>query len=155
MPLPSLDSGRNPFELWVLGFGLVVGAPLLFGAPTPGSTTEALGETLVRVWAWMLVLGCLTALVGVWWTWSGWLGRWMPRWRPTTVSGVLVEGFGLVPVATGMVIFAVGVVDVGGAPIAAALVGSWGLACVVRLYQIRRWVRAVKATVRAAQDTDG
>lgn len=149
---PPLDSGRNPFELWVLGFGLVVGTPLLFGAPTPGSTTEALGTVLVRVWAWLLVGGCLIALVGVWWTWWGWLGRWISRWRPTTLAGVLIEGVGLVPVATGMVIFAVGVIDFGGAALAAGLVGSWGLACLWRVRQIRRWV---KANVRAAQGTDG
>lgn len=149
---PTLDSGRNPFELWVLGFGLVIGAPLLFGAPAPGSTTEALGTVLVRVWAWLLVLGCVTAGIGALWTWLAWIPG--AYWRPTTMSGLLIEEVGLVAVGAGTIVYAAGVIDSGGsrAAIAAALLTGWATACFWRVYLIRRWTRA---TVRSVQETDG
>jgi hypothetical protein len=73
-PLPArpLDSGRHPFEQFVLFLGVFVGWPLLLGGPTPGSTSELLGPFWARVWAWMLVGGCLVALDGAWWTWWRW-----------------------------------------------------------------------------------
>lgn len=150
-PPPPLDSARHPFELFVLFLGLVVGAPLLFGAPTPGSTTEALGPVLVRIWAWLLVGGCLLALTGAWWTWWAWLGRWMPHWRPSVLSGLLIEQVGLIATGVGTLVYTVGVFDAGGrrAAITAALLGGWGLACFWRARQIRRWVRA---TERAQND---
>lgn len=141
----TLDSGRNPFELFVLGFSLLVGLPLLWGAPTPGSTTELLGPSLARVWGVILVFGCLTALVGVWWTWCAWAGRFWPRWRPRAGTGLLVEQVGLVAVGVGDVIYAIAVSGIAQNRrplIAAAIVGGFGLACFARAWLIQRWVRA-------------
>lgn len=145
-PPPPLDSGRNPFELFVLGFSLIVGMPLLWGAPTPGSTTALLGEDLARVWASILVGGCLVALVGVWWTWWAWLGRWLDSFVPRAGTGLLTEQVGLVAVGVGDLIYAVAVItaDAGGrSGIGAAIVGGFGLACWLRAGLIHRWVRAV------------
>lgn len=147
---PPLDSGRHPFELFVLFLGMVSGAPLLFGAPAPGTTTELLGTGLARVWGWILVGGCLVALIGVWWTWWAWLGRLWRRVHPAERDGLLIEQVGLVAVAVGTLIYAIGVVladipeddDPLARVIPAALVGSLGLACAWRVWQIQRWVRA-------------
>lgn len=137
-----MDSARhNEFELWVLFFGLVVGAPLLVGAPTPGSTTEALGPVLVRIWAWLLVGGCLLGFAGAYWTWWAWLGRWLPRWKPSPLSGLMIEAVGLVAVGFGILVFTVGVVDVGGAAIVIALLSGWAIACFRRTYKIRKYVK--------------
>lgn len=144
-PPPPLDSGRNPFELFVLGFSLIVGFPLLWGgAPAPGSTTALLGPDLALVWAAILVIGCLIALVGVWWTWWAWLGRWMESFVPRAGTGLLTEQVGLVAVGVGDVIYAVAVLNASPSrAIGAAIVGGFGLACWCRAWQIHRWVRAV------------
>lgn len=145
---PLLDSGRNPFELFVLGFSLIVGAPLLWGAPVPGTTAALLGPMLVHVWATILVIGCSVTLLGVWWTWWAWLRRWWPRWRPRAATGLLIEQCGLVAVGVGDVIYAVGVFTI--APdrgrIGAAIVLGFGLACWWRAWHIRRWVKAIVET---------
>lgn len=146
---PTLDSGRHPFELFVLFLGLVVGSPLLWGAPTPGSTTELLGPVWARAWAWILVTGCLVALMGVWWTWWSWLSRWLFRLDLRTSTGLLIEQVGLVAVGVGTLIYAVGVVTADGETgrfIPAGLVAGLGLACWWRAGQIQRWVHA---TIRA------
>ena len=140
---PPLDSGRNPFELFVLGFSLVVGAPLLWGAPRPGSTTELLGPRLASVWGLILVFGCTVALAGVWWTWWAWLGRWVASFKPRVGTGLLIEQVGLVAAGVGDVIYAIAVAGAGprGA-LAAAIVGGFGCACWWRAWLIQRWVRA-------------
>ncbi|TFV90379.1 hypothetical protein [Blastococcus sp. CT_GayMR16] len=142
-----LDSARdNPFELFVLYLGLLVGAPLLFGAPTPGSTAELLGVFWGRVWAWLLVGGCLIALTGAWWTWWCWCGRWWPRIKPVASTGLLIEQLGLIAVGFGTVIYAIGVIAAGGDSgryVPAGLVASLGLASLWRARRIRRWAKAV------------
>lgn len=144
VPIRPLDSARHPFEVFVLFLGLVTGLPLLWGAPVPGSTTELLGPALAHVWAWILVLGCLCALTGAWWTWWAWLGRWWARIRPTPVAGLLIEQVGLVAVGVGTGIYAIGVIVAAGDEhvIPAGIVGAFGLACWWRVAQIQRWVGA-------------
>jgi hypothetical protein len=148
---PQLDSARHPFEQFVLFLGLIVGWPLLFGAPTPGSTSELLGPLLVRIWAWMLVGGCAIALMGSWWTWWSWLGRWGSRWRPRATSALLIEQVGLLAMGGGSVVYAYGIAAaVGwGEParlVGAALVAGMGLAALWRARQIRQWVRFTLST---------
>lgn len=153
---PLNSARRSPFQLFVLIMGVVVGWPLLFGGPTPGSTTELLGPFWARVWGWILVCGCFVALVGVWWTWWGWLGRWLPRWRPSPSTGLLIEQGGLVAAGAGTLIYVVAVVAAGNATpsrawIATGLVLGMGLACFWRVGQIQRHIRA---TIRQLQEAN-
>jgi hypothetical protein len=153
-----LDSGRHPFELWSLFVGLVVGTPLLWGAPPPGSTAELLGPVWAPVWGYLLVLGCGLALVGVWWSWWAWLGRYWSRVKPQHTTGLLTEQVGLVSVGVATLIFTVGVLAApateatrGGAygrVVAAGLIASLGLASLWRAWQIRRWIQE---TIRRVQ----
>jgi hypothetical protein len=142
---PLLDNGRNPFELFVLAFSLVVCTPLLGGAPPPGSTTALLGHALVLWWAGILVFGCAVALVGIWWTWWRWLRRWLHRWHPRATTGLLIEMVGLVAVGVGDVIYAIAAINVGYGRglVAGGIVLGFGLACWWRAWLIRRWVRAI------------
>lgn len=152
MPESHLGNARdNPFEMFVLILGVVVGWPLLLGAPAPGSTTELLGPFWSRVWAWLLVGGCLIALTGAWWTWWTWLTRRLPRLHLLPSTALLIEQVGLVAVGGGTLIYAVGVISAGGDTgrfIPAGLVAGLGLAALTRARQIQRWV---KATLHAAQ----
>jgi hypothetical protein len=142
--LRPLDSARHPFEIFVLWLGLVVSAPLLWGVPAPGSTTNLLGPALAHVWAWMLAAGCLTALTGAFWTWWGWLGRFFTSVRPTDAGALLIERVGLVAVGCATLIYTVGVLfaEQGsrGRFVAAGLVFALGLASFWRAAQIQRWV---------------
>lgn len=155
MAPPGLDSARHPFEQFVLFLGLIVGWPLLFGAPTPGSTSALLGPVLARVWAWLLVGGCVIALAGSWWTWLGGFGRWWPRWSPRATSAVLIEQVGLVAMGGGSVVYAYGIAAAVGFEeparlVGAGLVAGLGFAALWRARQIRRWIRFTLAQV-----TDG
>jgi hypothetical protein len=129
--LPRLDSGKHPFELFILVLGLISGGPLLFGKIRPGSTEELLNPVMLQIWAWMLVTGCAVALVGALW-----------RWQVTT--GLLLEQLGLVAVGAGVVIYTASLLYAGtGRFLSAAIIGGFGLACLWRVWQIQRWVRAV------------
>lgn len=140
-----LDSGRNPFELFLLGLGLLSGLPLLLGAPAPKSTAELLSPLLVHAWAAILVGGTITALLGVWWTALGFLRRWRPRFRFQATTGLLIEQLGLVSVGVGTLIYGVGIIATGvtGRGYATGIVFAYGLACFWRAVQIQRWVRAM------------
>lgn len=159
--MPGLDSSRNPFEIFLLTFGLVVAVPLLFGAPTPGSTTELVGRTAVHIWAWMLGGGCFVALTGAWWTWWRWLARWWPRFYPDIGTALLIEQVGLVATGAGCGIYVVGLVDAidgevtsgraTSAVISAGIVAGFGVACWWRAVLIQLWV---SATLRRKHDRD-
>lgn len=143
---PPLDSPRNPFEVFLLLFGLVVGAPLLFGAPTPGSTTTLLGPGYVRVWAWMLVLGCAVTLIGAFWTALAHLVA--PSFAPTPGAALLIEQVGLVAVGASSVIYVLGAAAYQGPNrpvVPAGIVAGLAVACLVRAWLIQRWVKATIA----------
>lgn len=159
-----LDSGRHPFEVFVLLAGVLISAPVLIGAPAPGSTSELLGPLLARLWSWIFFLGCLTALTGVWWTWWGWVAAWrqhpswpLHRWPrlarrwpvhgPRGDTGLLIEQVGLLAVAVGALIYAFGVLRYGGVgkTFPAALIGGIAAASLWRRRQIKGWVKATLA----------
>jgi hypothetical protein len=164
--MPGLDSPRNPFEIFLLTFGLVVAAPLLCGAPAPGSTTELVGRTAVHVWAWMLGGGCFVALTGAWWTWWRWAARWVarfwPRFWPDIATALLIEQVGLVATGAGCGIYVIGLLRAvhgeaavdphraTSAVISAGIVAGFAVACWWRAVLIQLWVNA---TLRRKQDT--
>lgn len=129
----TLDSSRNPFELFVLVLGIISGAPLILGHIVPGSTAALLNPVLLVVWAVILIVGSTVALTGAFWP-----GR--PH------IGLLYEQFGLVITGVGVLIYTAGLLLTVQAPgrwLAAGLAGAYGLACFCRAWQIQRWVKVV------------
>lgn len=137
---PILDSGRHPFELFVLVLGQVAGLPLLLSDPAPGSTTALLGPVLARVWGGMFAGGCLIALIGVLWAP---IRRRMGR-RVHAGTGLLCEQVGLVALGTGTLIYAIGLMvmpgPVSNRALPMALVGALGLAAFTRSWQIGSYI---------------
>jgi hypothetical protein len=132
----------------MLALGFVSGVPLLWGAPPPRTAQQLLSPALVHLWGYTLVLGCLVALLGVTWTWWGWLGRWFSRFCPTDATGLLIEQLGVLAVGVGAVIYGVGIVVAAapGSGLPAGIVLGFGAACFWRWGQIQRLVR-VAATI--------
>lgn len=152
LPPPITPARENDFEIFVLVLGVLAGYPLLFGAPVPGSTTELLGPVRARVWAWLLVGGCAIALTGAYWTWWGWISRWIRRWQPRTLMGLMIEQVGLVAMGGSSIVYAYGVASVANFEdlsryIAGALVLGMGLAGLRRARRIRRWIRGLEQAV--------
>lgn len=144
MNTPTLDSGRHPFELFVLVFGLVSGLPQLWGAPSPGTTTALLGHAYVKAWAIMFAGGCAVALVGVVIASPTWRDHVQVRARPTT--GLLVESVGLVALCASTLVYVVGLVEATALPgrlVTASLFVSLAVASAWRVWQIHSFVRAV------------
>lgn len=144
----SLESGRHPFELFVLILGVVAGLPLMIEGPTPGSTQALLGNGLIRVWGAMFGGGCLIALIGV--LWAPIVRRVRGGGRAT--SGLLIEQVGLVAVGFGTIIYAIGLaVAPNGTPsryVPLGLVLALGIASFWRAVQIQRWVHALISVTR-------
>lgn len=59
---------RHPFELFFVGFTLLVSASgLAHRQARPGSVQEAVGHTGSLIWYFALVLGALATLLGIFW----------------------------------------------------------------------------------------
>lgn len=139
-PVPTLDSGRNPFEVFMLVVSIASGIPLVLGHIVPGSTAALLNPALLVVWAVILIVGSTITLAGAFW----------PGRRGDI--GLLVEQFGLVVVGVGVIVYTAGLLLAAtgsGRWVAAGVAGAYGLACWYRAWQIQKWVRAV---VRLSED---
>lgn len=55
----------RPYELYLAGICMLVGAPLLGGAPNPDSIDALLPMFLVRVWGFELITGAVLVTVGL------------------------------------------------------------------------------------------
>lgn len=127
----------------MLALGFASGLPLLWGAPPPRTAQQLLSPVLVHLWGYTLVLGCLLALLGVCWTWWGWLGKLWPRFQPADGTGLLIEQLGVLAVGVGTVIYGAGILvaDQPGSYLAAGIILGFGAACFWRFGQIQRLVK--------------
>lgn len=139
MPYRSdpMQAGRHPFELFTLLLALLTGLPTVLGAiPRPGTIEDALPNLVPLVWSWVLFLGALCALVGIYW------------WDRAT--GLILEQLGLAFVGLASIVYAgclvwetTDAVDLRqDALIAAAIVFGFGASCVRRYFQIQQTLDA-------------
>jgi hypothetical protein len=122
-------AGRHPFEIFTLILGLVSGLPRLLGVtPAPNSITSLLPPVLVLAWSAVLVIGCATALTGVWWR--------------NRAIGLILEQLGLAFVGVACIVYSgVALISLGpNASIPISIVGAFGVSCLVRWRQIQRTI---------------
>lgn len=134
--------GRHPFERYLLLLAIVGTVPLLVGEPTSGSIEASLPLWVVLSWGVLLVLGCSTALVGVYW----------PLREPITpasfVQSLFLERLGLAMVYPTALVYAAIIVLATGwqGVLVASLVAGFGWAA------RRRMKDAAKTFQRAIAD---
>ena len=120
-------SQRNPFEIFLLLIGLVLGVLSLRGVSVSASV-DAQGGAVTLLWSLTVGVGSFVGLVGVL----------MPlRYLGTSLQ---LERFGMMLMAAGCLVYAWIVLRTEGGPAAwpAGTNTAFGLACVVRVVQITR-----------------
>lgn len=108
---------RNPFQVYLLCLGCLSAFTILWPGPaSTGAIAQALSETFENIWAGMLLLGCGSTLVGMFWQGDARTGLVIKRaglnilCYPVLVYAVIVwtvAGWGATTVAMTMVGFAV------------------------------------------------
>ena len=121
-----LEASRHPFETYLLVLAAVSGLPLLFGKPNSASIAATLPHVLVIGWGFMLVLGSLCALVGLY-------------WRGRSATGLVLERAGLIGVGGASLVYAASVLI--SAPgftgaFAASITAGFGIACAAQARRI-------------------
>lgn len=126
-----LVAQRNPFEVFLLAFGVFVGLATLLGRETSRAIDQSLDPITITGWAGTLTVGCLVGLIGTW----------MPiRWIEL---GLHLERFGVTLTAAGTAVYSYLVWQTqGGEGLYAAGVNlAFSLACIARVRQITRRFR--------------
>lgn len=131
-----LDTGRYPFEMFILALCLLSGIPLLLGNPKPMSIDTLVPGWAATLWGVGLSGGAGLALVGI-------------AWRER-ITGIILEQIGLV--ATGLaslfyvlcIVLVVGKAGVSGA----AVIGGFGVACLWQWWQLERLLARIKQIAR-------
>ena len=119
-------SGRHPFELFTLFLTVITSLPTVLGITAPPlSINAAMPAALVVGWSWVIFLGALLALAGIYW-----------RYRPT---GLLMEQVGMATTGAAALVYAGCILLVAsGGPLPAGIVGGFGIACFWRWYQLQK-----------------
>lgn len=133
---------EDQFKVFFMLLCLVAGIPLVLGAPAPKSV-EALPELVVRLWGITLALGGLTSLVGI--------SMRHARRSRLFIEGLLVEGAGLVALASAAAVFATVIIVVNAtwsAAFGTATYFMFTVACGFRFRTIRRIVRKMQEAIK-------
>lgn len=126
-----LVSQRNPFEVYLLLVGAVLGAArLVFGFKT-SSVIDGLDPMVLTLWSWLITTGCFVGLIGLSLP-KKWIevGLQLERYAMTMVGGGLL-------VYSGVVYGQVGTAGLWNA----STNGAFALACLTRSWQISRRFR--------------
>lgn len=136
---PAVRYPPDPRALFVLLLCVIVGVPLVFANATPGTVASQLPAPAVVAWGVMLSGGSLLTLVGA---------------IRQTVNGVIAEQVGSVALGFACLIY-------GGAIWAAVqwagsvpmfIVIAFGLASLVRYFQLRAYLHAVEHLAQDLRD---
>ena len=131
---PATRYPADPRAVFVLGFAIAVGIPLVVARIAPGSIADVMPLWGVVAWAWGLVIGSCVTLIG------------MTR---QTTTGIIIEQIGSVIVGVVTIIYgACTVLVVGpGAGVAAGIIVGFGLSCFYRWFQLDALLRASQIVV--------
>lgn len=138
------QAGRHPFELFTLYLALLTALPTVLGVvPQPGTMRAVLPGFVVAIWAWILLVGSIVTLAGIYWKDRG--------------TGLITEQLGLALVGASTLLYAGVLLAVAGEPavITGAILGGFGASCLLRYYQIQQTVDRVHSTVKAIHGPDG
>lgn len=109
------------------------GFAVLVGAARPTSIEQAVPLALRVVWAGLLLVGGVAVLIGLYWPGS-------------PLTGVEIKRPGLVAVGGAALAYGVALVPFGAAGMVVAIANmSFAIACAVRVRQVTRRVRTVRA----------
>lgn len=127
-----LISQRNPFEVYLLIFGVIIGIAILQDIKVSATLQgNDVGGDASYMWALFVLLGSATALIGI---------TIPPRNEILLVRGLQIERFGLTLLSGACVVFSVLVAFYGGADgrLVAGQNLAFTLACLTRIWQITR-----------------
>jgi len=133
-------AGRHPFEIFTLYLAFLTGLPTVVDlAPRPGSIDAELPLAVAIGWSFVLTLGALVALIGIYWK-----GR---------VTGLIMEqlGIGFVGVAAAIYVVCVLYAAKGDAAFAAGVIGGFALSCGWRYRQIQKTLNIARMEQQANQ----
>lgn len=137
-----LASGRQPFEVLLLLACVVVGTVGFFGPR--GSASVTIDEFICDPWRALfygvLALSALVALVGVFLS--------MP-------DALLVERVGLLFLSGLLITYGISVYAVGSGGASGGIIVSFGVAAVLRCWQITRDLSRLRSALRAATEGTG
>lgn len=113
----------------------------LHAAPPPGSLERLVPLGVLWIWYGLLLVGGAVGLAGAWW--------------PRLLTGLLLERASMFMLSAGCCMYVVALVGSAGvaATAAAGFIASMGAACAVRLWQIWRDVRLVRAVAWCTDET--
>lgn len=124
---------RHPYEVYLLTLAFLSSLPTAAGVTSPpNSITSQLPGWPARLWAYAVLIGAATALVGLAWK--------RPRFPLVTVTGLLLEQVGIVILGAACTVYAVAVMFTGGtnALFAGSLTLAFGLASFAQARKIKR-----------------
>lgn len=138
-----LVTGRHrPHELLLLAVSVLLGVSYLVRVPAPQTLTATVPRGVVLLWAGGLVLSGIIGLTGCLWRGDITIGLGLERGALFMSTAALVLIGAVIIAATGMRgLFSAGIVV------------AWGLANVVRCYQITKDLRLIAAAHKG--DADG
>jgi hypothetical protein len=133
---------EDQFKVFFMILCLFAGIPLALGAPAPSSVVAALPVLVIRLWGVTLALGGVTSLVGI-------AMRHATRSR-LFIEGLIIEGAGLVALASAAATFATVIIVVNATWSAAFGTATYFMfvaACIFRFRTIRRVVRKMQEAI--------
>lgn len=123
---------RNPFQVYMVSLSIVAGIPSALGEPPSGSVSSALDSGYLEVWGCMLLLGGLTAMMGMF-------------WQGSATNGLFVKRFGLLSLGIANMIFGLIILQHFAwdrAYVALTMLGFAG-ACFLRAWYVSKHIKAL------------
>lgn len=129
--------GAEPFEIFLALAALLSGLSVLLGTTRPGSLASQLSPWVLRAWGASLSAGAVLTLTS----------RWLLAGAGTVralIRALRLEQLGMTLFATTAGIYAIAIMAVGRAGLAAGfIIVGWSAACTVRAWIIRAERRAL------------